>query len=265
MKHLKFLFPVCIGIAFSISISSCKKDDKNSSNSPVPTTKTVISMDSSYNGNVNETQVRYFDYNSSKKLVKVSYKWGTNTSINEYDTVYYNTSGQVSKVERINVNTSSVIETSIFNYTSGILSSVNETGTNNNGPFVRTRNFTYTSGKLSALSVTYTTGSGTGEPEDFTGIVFTGNNMTSADLTGIGNVTVTFETTALNPYYGLNYEPSDFINMFCQNNILKAYVTALPTIVFVDNTYTYSNGRVATIVDASNSPSRTTVLTYTTI
>ena len=249
-----------LGIIIIASISSCKKDDKKTNNTPGSTVTTVLSIDSTTDGT--NIWVKYFDYNSSKKLAKVSYKWGGGATVSEYDTIYYNVSGQISKVETYNVSTSALIGACIYNYTSGVLSSTVETGTNGNGAYERTRTFTYTSGKVSAINVVYTTGAGSGEPENFSNVVFTGNNITSADLTGFGNVTVTYETTATNPYFGLNYDPSDFINMFCQNNILKAYLTLLPTQIFVDNTYTYANGRVSTIVDASSSPARTTTLTY---
>jgi hypothetical protein len=198
-------------------------------------------------------QVRKFEYNSSKQLVRVSYKSGTSINYDYRDTIYYNTSGQVSKVENYLTGNSVAQSTDVFNYVAGVLTSVTESSSN----YLRTRTFTYASGKLSAQTVTYTSGNNTGGIENINSIIFTGNNITSLDLVGYGPTTLTWETTT-NPYYGLNFESSDFINMFCANNIKSAFLTASPTTIFVDNTYTYASGRVATIIDGGN----TTYLTY---
>ncbi len=120
----------------------------------------------------------------------------------------------------------------------------------------------YTSGKLSAQTLVYTTGTGGGGPSDITSIVFNGNNMSTANLTGIGAVTITSSTTAPNPYYGLNFNTDDFLNMFNQNNILQVYLTATTTQLFVNNTFTYADGRVANITDATSNPAYVTTLTY---
>lgn len=264
MKSKLILSSLVIGALFS----SCKKEETTpdpGTGGGTPTTTYLISTDSTTDGNVSNTQVRAFTFNSSKKVVKVKYKYGTSTTFDSYDTVSYNTSGQVSKVEQFNIGNSIASETNTYNYTTGQLTSVNESGTNSNGAYVRTRTFSYTSGKITAQTVVYTTGSGTGEPENITSIGYTGNNMTSAsiDIGGtIYPVTVTYDLTAGNPYYGLNYDASDFINMFSQNNILKAYVTAIPTQIFADFSYTYTNGRVATYTDVAQTTPRTTYVSY---
>ena len=261
----KFLCSVLVLSAF---IFSCKKKDTtpdpNTGGGGTPAPTYVISKDSTYDGTANNTQVRIFEYNSNKKLVKVKQKYGTMAAFNNWDTIIYNNSGQVAKVESYTSGLSAAQKTCTYTFTGGYLANVVEAGKNDSGAYVRTRNFTYVSGKLSAVSLTYTTGKDdkNGGPSNMTAIVFNGNNISSADLTGYGVVTITSDLTAANPYYGLYFDSEDFINLFNQNNILKAYLAATPTQIFVDNTYTYADGRVATVVDASQSPARTTVITY---
>lgn len=255
----------------SLLTTSCKKKETTPEETPTttgsPTLTYLIGKDSVptvTSGTVTtDGLVRKFEYNSAKKLVRVWYKSGTNVTYNSRDTVYYNGSGQVSKVERYHTGSSTVQESKIYNYTSGVLASVNETGTNSNGAYVRTRIFSYTSGVLSAQTVTYTSGSSDGGGVDnFTSAVFSNGNLVALNITGVGAVTATYATTAPNPYYGLNYDPEDLINMFCSHNILQAYPNSNPTSYFVDNTYTYLNGRVATISDASETPIRVTTISY---
>jgi hypothetical protein len=265
MKTNLILSALLVGTFFS----ACKKTETKVDEpvvTPTPTPAVVygISKDSTYDGTANNTQVRLFTYNSGKKLVRVQYKQGTSTTYGNKDTLIYNGSGQLSKVESTSKNgTVTVTSTNTYNYTSDLLTSVNENGSNSNGAFIRTRTFTYSGGKLSGQAVTYSSGSGgSGGPENITSIVFSGNNMSSADLTGNGNITFTSETTAPNPYYGLNLRSDDFINNFNQNNITKGYLTATPTMILLNNTYTYADGRVATITDISKTPNRITVISH---
>ena len=84
-------------------------------------------------------------------------------------------------------------------------------------------------------------------------------------------ITATADLTATNPYFGLFIDPTEWLDMINQNNILDAYLTADPTQTFTSNTYTYdAAGRVATIVsvdtDGDTTPptsiTTTTTLTY---
>jgi len=274
MNKKTLLTALVIGALFA----SCSKDESTPTpaaggggggGTPPPTTTYLISQDSTYNNtNIYDTKVRKFEYNSNKKLVKVMYKWGTSTTFNEYDTIYYNTNGQVSKVERYLVGIPTATTVNTYTYLLNNLIAVLEVGINNNGPYTRTRSFTYSGGKAISQNVDYTVGSNSnGGPENIKSITYSGNNVSSANIymdMGAGfqwiPITLTSSTTAPNPYYGLNYDSEDFINLFNQNNILKAYITASPTDIFVDNTYTYSNGRVATIDDASEG--RLSYITY---
>ena len=270
-----------VALVLSALATSCSKDSSSpeptptggGGGTPPPTTTYVIAKDSSFNGNDNDTRVRVFNFNSNKKLVTVKYKYGTNLDYYTTDTISYNASGKVSKVETYNFGNPTPEKSNIYNYSgTGELTSINESGLDNgSGPYVRTRSFTYSGGKLSGQNVTYISGNAPndGGPEAINSILYSGNNMSSASMyfdMGSGlqwyPITLTSSTTASNPYYGLNYESDDFLNMFNPNNILKVYLTQSPTIIFVDYSYTYANGRVASYVDNSRSPVRTTIISY---
>ncbi len=281
MNKKILLSALVIGVLYT----SCSKDESSPAptagggggggGNPTPTTTYVIAQDSTYdNANTNNTQVRIFEFNSSKKLVKVSYKWGTSTTFNQWDTVYYNAGGKVSKVERYSTGNPVANMVNNYTYVGNDLTLVNESGIDNNSnAYTRTRTFTYSAGKAISQNVVYTVGSGNnGGPENINSITYSGGNMASANIElDLGNglqwvpITLTSSTTAANPYYGLNYSSDDFLNLFNPNNVLKAYVTAFPNdpnYLFVDNSYTYSNGRVATITDSSQGNSRITFITY---
>jgi hypothetical protein len=250
----KFIFLVVIAATL---FASCKK-----SGSSTPTLTYLISQDSATDGvNMNNNLIRHFAYNSSKKLVKVSYEYGTSGNFNQYDTVYYNGNGTVSKVERYN---GSLYATNLYNYTSGLLTSVNESGTNDSGAYVRNRAYTYSGNKLASQSLVYSVGvSDQNGPENIDSIVYSGNNFSTAYLQDMSTgVTLTFDVTAPNPYYGLNFDSNDFLDMFNPNNITEAYATATPSTIFLHDTYTYSSGRVATITDLTQSPSYVTTISY---
>ncbi len=245
-------------------ISACnRKDDQFPSSLPVivnlPTNH--ISKDSSYDSNPINTTVSLYLYNINKQLVKIKVKKGTSSTYDEHDTLYYNSNNQVSKVERYVTGNFTPDKTNTYNYTANILTSINESGSNDNGFYVRSRTYTYTSGKLSSQSVVYTTGSGTGEPENINSITFDANNLFTVDIVGVGSVFLTTDYSTPNPYYGLNVNPEEILEMFNPNNVLMAFETASPTNIFVNNTYTFANGRVTKIVKAALS-NRTTEIEY---
>jgi hypothetical protein len=211
------------------------------------------------------TQKKVYKYNANKKLVKIEYTYSPNTLYSSYDTITYNGSNEIVTVKSYNVGNGTAFTTKTYTYTSGRITKVNEVGTNGNGAFNSDRNFTYTSGVLSAQTVVYNSGSASGGgPENISSIVFTAGNPTSADL-GLsfgGAATITYETTAPNPYYGLNND-DDIILMFPKNNATSAYSNAAPGSPFFTTSYTYSNGRVATITDDDgNGGTRVNTITY---
>ena len=243
--------------ALLLIVTACQKDDESTSSTY------VISKDSTYNGNTSQTMVRLYEYNSSNRLVRVQYKIGTSSTYEAHDTIYYNGDSRVSKVETYVNGKDAAWVVAVYSYSSGVLSSVYEVGTNDNGPYSLTRTYTYTGDKLSALSTAYTIGSNpNGPPDNFTDVIFTGSNITSVNLTGQGVITASYDLTATNPYYGLNYKTDYFINLFSKNNILKAYLISDPAKVFVDNAYTYIDGRVATVTDSAQEPAVTIKITY---
>jgi len=247
---------------------SCKKSD--SGTTTIPTPVYGIAKDSMYTSTANQTTVREYDYNTNKQLIRVRFKYGTSTTYNQRDTIIYNSSGQIASVLTFQSGSSTAQQTDTYNYTSGILTSVNETGTNNNGAYAFTRTYTDSAGKLNSVTINYTSGTNTQNngPQNIKYITYSSNNMNKAYLVGYGAATATADLTAPNPYYGLNYNSSDFIDMVNQNNILTAYLTAMPSTLLVSNTYTYANGRVATINSAAtqgNSTASTTVITYKTL
>lgn len=260
MKIIVFFW----AIALAFAISSC-----NGTNDPNPDQTFLLVKDSTYYplSSASSTEVRLFAYNSNKKLVRVQYRWGTNTYFGQRDTIIYNANGQVSMVLTHYFQPTAIIllQANTYSYTNGILTSVNEVSTNPNQSYDRTRTFTYTNEKLSAQTVVYASGTPVDDgPGDLTNIVFVGNNVSTGVLDGKDPVTVTVDLTAPNPYYGLNFDSKDFINMFCQNNILKAYKTNTPLSLLENCSYTYSNGRVASIshIKDVNSDESVSILTY---
>ena len=198
-------------------VASCKKKETETIIDDAPTPKPpptyVISKDSTVEGS--SIRVGVYEYNSSKKLVRVKYKLGTSTNYTVRDTVIYNTNGQVSQVNTIETGSLTPLATRNYSYTENLLNSVNETGTDAGSPYVRTRSFTYIAGLLSTISVNYSVGSTSpGKPENFTAIVFSGNNIASANIAGQGAITFSTSTTAPNPYYGLNFRSDDILNNF---------------------------------------------------
>lgn len=237
----------------SALLTSCKKEDEAA---PTTTTTTAAStykvyMDSTTSTDVSQsTRVRKFTYNSSKKLIKVEYKYLPNTTYTSFDTLMYNANGTLACSYNYSVGNSTANSSNVLYYnSSGQLTSIDETGTDYSTTpsvaFAKTHTFTYTSGKISMMTSDYTAGANGNSNDTLTNFVYVGNNISTLVYNGM-SVTATVSTTAPNPYYGLGTDPTDFINIVNKNNILQAYLTSDPTQIFENNTYTYANGRVAT-------------------
>jgi YD repeat-containing protein len=188
------------------------------------------------------TEVRKFLYNSSKKLIKVEHKNLPSASYTEFDTLIYNGSGQLITVKNYSVGNTVAHQTSTVSYNgSGQLTSVVQLNTPNS---ITTFSYTYTSGKITGIIA----GNPSTNGVTISNIVYNGDNVVSLIFNG-DPTTATFETTAANPYYGLNFDPFDFVNMLNKNNMLMAYSTADPTSIIQNTKYTYVDGRVATSID----------------
>jgi YD repeat-containing protein len=245
--------------------TSCGPKDETTptptaSGTTTPTPTYLIYKDSAITtqtGSSPSTEVRKFSYNSSKKLVKVEHKNLPSASYTEFDTLIYNGSGQLITVKNYSVGNTVAHQTSTVSYNgSGQLTSIVQVDMNTSITF----SYTYTSGKITGIIA--------GDPSTngvtISNIVYNGDNVVSLIFNG-DPTTATFETTAANPYYGLNFDPFDFVNMLNKNNMLMAYSTADPTSIIQNTKYTYLDGRVATSVDVSVddsvSPAETTTTT----
>lgn len=250
MKKSLFISAALIGALYT----SCKKEDD-----PAPTTTGggtttpaltyLIDKDSSTSSNVSHTTtVRKFTYNSSKRLIKVEYKYVPDLTYSNFDTLIYNSSGQLTSV----INTVNGTSFGISYNGSAQITTVMEDGYDNSTSpstlYTRVHTFTYTAGKITGMMSEYTSGANGNSNDTITNIVYSGNNIASLIY---NNTPVTAETstTAANPYYGLAFDPSDFINMINQNNLTKAYMTSDPTQILAQASYTYANGRVATVTE----------------
>jgi hypothetical protein len=173
----------------------------------------------------------------------------------QYDTLYYNTDGTLQKVYTyLASNITTPTATKTYTFTSGKMTSVVETGTNNNGAFTRTRTFTYaTSGSPLTATVNYSIGASEGYPENYTNMEYVNGNITKARLTGVGPVIATTEVTAPNPYLGMNLETESIDILFNRNNITMARMDTLTNDEFFNRTYTYANGRLATVHSVESS------------
>jgi hypothetical protein len=247
---------------------SCSKGSTSNNNSNGDSTY-VISEDSSFQiGNPGNNQVRVFTYNNNN-LIKVQYKQGGSASFTNYDTIYF-ANGYPSKVVSYNVGNPVAYDSSLYFYSGGLVDSMREIGTNNNGAYIATTIFVYNSSKLDSMSVHYYVGSpsgGGGGPTALSSIVYSGNNFASAIAYTPSPVavTITADLTASNPYYGLVFSGNvgSILSFFDKNNALKVFETSTPTNVLYNDSYTYSNGRVATYTDSTSSPYTTTNITYT--
>lgn len=269
MKKNLFISAALISALFT----SCKKEDEAAPTTTTNTTPTLtylISLDSTTSTDINQsTKVRKFTYNSSKKLIKVEYKYMPNSTYTNFDTLIYNVNGTLACVYNYSVGNNTANSTYVLYYNgSGQLTTVDETGTDYsttpNVAFAKTHMFTYTSGKITSMLSEYTSGANGNTNDTITNIVYNGDNMASLVYNN-NPVTATTSTTALNPYFGLGFDPTDFVNHINKNNMLQAYLTSDPTQIVEDNSYTYADGRVATKatsrVDNSVTPAVTTVNT----
>lgn len=264
MKKINYILLVAL-IAAPFFFSSCKKKKDDPAPAQSPCTN-VIAQESlvTTGGTSAGTETRVYYYNANKKLVKIEYAWSPNITYSNYDTITYNGSNEIVTVKSYSVGNGTPSTTKTYTYTSGKITNVNELGTNGLGPYNSDKSFTYTSGVLSAQTVIYNSGSSSGNgPENIASIVFTAGNPTSADLgSGFGGTaTLTYETTAPNPYLGLNND-DDILKLFSANNCTSAYSDAAPGSPFFTNAYTYANGRVSTITDTNNGGTRVNTITY---
>jgi hypothetical protein len=254
---IKFMLPV-IAVVVGSLFTSCTKDT-------TPGT-TVLAKDSTYDGDPNDAKVRTFEYNSSHQLIKVLYRYGTTPAYSQYDTIIYSTN--ITEVETFDVGNSTAMTTSNYYYTSNTLDSINKVG-DNGSPYNLSTSFSYALGKLTTIRKIYNVGTsgGGGSPDSIKNIVYAGGNFSTGTLyqggSSVGTaISVTAETTAANPYYGLIFGGTDdILDLFNANNITSVFPTGAPGSAFVTMSYTYSGGRVATIVNGG----LTTTLTYTTL
>lgn len=270
MKKSLFISAALIGAL----VTSCKKEEDpapTTTTTPTSTSTYLISMDSTTTTEVGQsTRVRKFSYNSSKKLIKVEYKYLPSSTYTNYDTLIYNVNGTLSCTYNYSVGNSTANSSNVLYYNgSGELTSIDETGTDySTSPpvaFAKTHTFTYASGKISTMTSVYTSGANGNSNDTLTDFVYVGNNISTLIYNGMP-VTATVSTTAPNPYYGLGSDPTDFIYMVNQNNILTAYLTADPTQIFENNSYTYADGRVSIITSdkTDNNGTPYTNVTYIT-
>lgn len=255
----------------ALIFTSCsKKNETVTTTTPTTSAKVfLIAKDSSYSTDPSQTRVQLFEFNASKKLVKVKKKFGTSGTFNFYDSIYYNADGKISKVvgwEIGKVNENNILT---YIYAGNNLTKVNSKGTNSDAStYEANTNYTYTAaGKIFSIKNEKVTGTvqNAGDIPDLDSISFTGDNLTGGKIFLQGfsvGVIITYDLTAVNPYYGLNLA-NDFISMFSKNNALKAYAVIDPSSPLVNNTYTYENTRVKTMVSTDKGGGvRTTVFSY---
>ncbi|HXA01491.1 MAG TPA: hypothetical protein VNW99_05845 [Cytophagaceae bacterium] len=251
-------------IATCILFSGCKKKH-DTTPAPIPCTTLVSQEDIVVTGgSFPGTSKNVYKYNANKKLVKIEYTYSPGTTYGSFDTIIYNGSNQITNVKSYNVGNPTPTYTSIYYSTGSRIDSVNQVG-NNGSPYNSTTIFTYTLGLPSAQSVRYDVGASNGGPQNISSIVFTNGNVTSANL-GVsfgGAATITNETTAPNPYLGLNNKV-DILLMFDANNATSVYSNAAPGSPLFTKAYTYLNGKVNTITDNDgNGGTRVNTITYT--
>ena len=238
-------------------VSSCKKKDEAAPETPATVTPTLtymIYMDSTTSTDVNQnTEVRRFTYNSSKRLIKVEHKYSPSTTYTNYDTLIYNSSGQLISNTNYSIGGGPTNKCYTITYNgSGQMTTIDESGldysTNPATAYVKVHMFTYTAGKISGMTSTFSSGANGNKNDTITNIVYAGDNLASVIYDNMP-ITATISTAAPNPYYGLGMDPTDFVNVINKNNMLQAYLTSDATILLQDATYTYANGRVATITN----------------
>jgi hypothetical protein len=255
MKNIshKLLIAIC---ACQFIIFGCKK--KKEEPVPQPACNAMIAQeDIVFTGRAVSTGKYVYKYNSNKKLVKKEYNY--DNVYTSYDTIVYNGNNEIVTVSAHNTNSPSVSQrTMTYTYTSGKITRINETGeTDAYGPYDVDWNFTYISGALYSVIPEMNIGIFPGA-DTITSIVFVNGNISSADFKGLGGpITVISETTAPNPYYGLNND-FDLAKMFNANNATSSYFNSSPSSPIESKSYTYLNGRVHTIIESD----AVTTITY---
>jgi len=261
-SNLNYFILLFTGLA--IGFSSCEKDgpdpdtDSSGSGCAYLLTKEDIVIVDSTNGNSQTTATLTYTYNSSNKLVKLIKSAGG--TLMGYDTILYTTGGEVDSVKSYTAGGTLEVSKE-FTYSSGRISSIKEavTGTTS---YTRTAAYTYNgSGQLTDMNVSYQVGNFDDEEiEAITGITYTNGNITGGNVDMFGTpvnppavpATIEYETTAPNPYKGsVILEPVKIPELFSANNMTKAYPTGSPTTPFIENEYTYENGRVKTLSTGS--------------
>jgi hypothetical protein len=237
-------------------ISACKKK-----NDPVPQSslcKALIAQeDIVFTGSSPVVAKYVYKYNSNNKLVKIEYNY--NGLFTGYDSIIYNANNEIVTLSSYSNNTPSVAQrTMAYTYTNGMITKINEVGVSDStGPYDVDWDFTYVSGVLYSVIPVMNIGSLPGA-DTITSIVFVNGNISSVDVKALGGAfTVVSETTAPNPYYGLNND-FDIFKMFNTNNVTSVYPDSSPSTPLESNSYTYLNGRVHTITEEDG-----TVITIT--
>jgi hypothetical protein len=192
---------------------------------------------------------RVYHYNADKKLVRIEEFYdGVNT---HYDTMIYNNRKELVSVLSYSTNTAVPQVTKNYVYTNGLITYINEVGTTSAGPYDLDWTFTYLSGVLTKVTAFDKTGSYLAIPDTISSIVFSDGNISSLDYGSLGGpATLTYETTAPNPYLGLN-NLIDIGLMFNANNFTSGYLNSDPANSIDSRSYTYLNGRVHSITEDS--------------
>jgi len=233
-------------IIIAALIASCKKDNTtktttNNNNNNNSTTNTVLAKDSIYNGTPSNTQVRLYEYDNSKRLVKIKYYSGTPSTYNSFDSIFFDVNGNVSKVINFTAGVTPMpTDTAIYSYSSGALLSI-VSSTDSIYLF-------YASGKVSQYYHYYQGGT---HRDTIASIVYTNNNASSVVVDRTPE-TINTDLTAADPYFGVHFLIPNLSDLINPNNITTVYPTATPGTKVIDQTYTYSNGKVSRIVDNKN-------------
>jgi hypothetical protein len=247
-----------------VFVSSCKKvhHDPRPQTPSCTETDIIAQEDKVITGGSNPlTYKKVYKYNSSNKIVKIEYTYAPNTFYTYFDTIIYN-GGNVSFVNTYSTaDPANPTRTNQHFYTGSRQDSINDIGTNGNGPYNKMVKFTYVSGVLSAQTVRYDLGTSPAGNTDISSITYTNGNV-SSDVVAAGAVTLTTETTAPNPFLGLNIS-NDILILYNSNNVTSGYLTASPSTILFSTSYTYKNGKVKTITSGDgNGGTLVNTITY---
>jgi hypothetical protein len=261
MKTLNSL--IILSALIALTIFGCTKNkDVDPEPTPEPC-KDVISQEVTiHEGSVDDNFKKVLIYNSDRNVVKINYAYGNN-DFTRYDTVIYS-NGKISAIKTYSIYNAQIEEASrTFTFNGDNLISVNDVRSGTDG-YDKTVTYTYNQGVLSAINTVYASGSGDeGNPENISSIVFVDGNLTSAILDGIGAVTIEYDLGGPNPYYGTYIEYEDLISVFSKNNAKKAYLNDSPDSPFFTKSFTFTDGKLATISETNEDGPRVTTITYT--